>query len=44
MTSKPKFGSRQYSRSFGDWLVAQVQADTGFFESARMRHREESPL
>lgn len=37
---KPKFGSRQYSQSFADWLVAQVQVDPAFFEKARDKHRE----
>jgi hypothetical protein len=37
---KPKFGSRQYSQAFADWLVAQVEADPKFFEAARGKHHE----
>ncbi len=29
---KSKFGSRQYSQAFVDWLIAQVEADAEFFE------------
>lgn len=37
---RPKFGSRQYSQDFADWLVAQVQSDLAFFGKARAKHRE----
>jgi len=37
---KLRFGSRQYSQAFAEWLVAQVQGNVGFFESARTKHRE----
>jgi hypothetical protein len=37
---KPKFGSRQYSQAFVDWLVAQVSTEAQFFERARTKHRE----
>ena len=36
---KPRFGSRQYSRRLVDWLVAQFEADAGFFEKARLKYR-----
>ena len=38
-THKPMFGSRQYSESFLDWLVAQARRDPAFFEDARRRYR-----
>jgi hypothetical protein len=36
---KPKFGSRQYSQQFVDWIVSQVSADAGFLLKARTKHR-----
>src|SRR5437764_6640877 len=38
-THKPMFGSRQYSESFLDWLVAQARRDPHFFEAARRQYR-----
>ena len=38
-THKPLFGSRQYSESFLEWLVAQARRDPQFFDDARRRYR-----
>jgi hypothetical protein len=38
-THKPMFGSRQYSESFLDWLVAQARRDPNFFADARQKYR-----
>ncbi|HSS64100.1 MAG TPA: hypothetical protein VLS27_06670, partial [Gammaproteobacteria bacterium] len=39
-THEPKFGSRQYSRGFVDWVVREYNKDNGFFRRARKRYRE----
>ena len=38
---KPKFGSRQYSRSFVNWMVRQVNNDGDFFLKARKQYRKQ---
>ncbi|MFN8159745.1 MAG: putative DNA binding domain-containing protein [Solirubrobacterales bacterium] len=35
---QPKFGSRQYSDAFVEWLVDQIEADASFLEDARRRY------
>lgn len=37
---KPRFGSRQYSPAFVNWLLNQVQRDPGFFLKARAKYKE----
>jgi len=39
LTHKPMFGSRQYSESFLEWLVAQSKRDPQFFADARQKYR-----
>ncbi len=36
---KPKFGSRQYSQRFLDWIVDQIQMDPEFLQKARAKYR-----
>lgn len=36
---KPKFGSRQYSPAFADWVVEQVNANPEFLREARAKYR-----
>lgn len=36
----PKFGSRQYSQKFVEWIVARYHEDHDFFVKARTKHRE----
>lgn len=36
---KSKFGTRQYSQAFVDWLVRQVAKDKRFFDKARVKYR-----
>ncbi|HEV8241412.1 MAG TPA: RNA-binding domain-containing protein [Thermoanaerobaculia bacterium] len=35
----PHFGSPQYSKAFGDWLIEQHSLDPLFFRNARIRHK-----
>jgi hypothetical protein len=35
---QPKYGSRQYSQKFADWLVAQAQQNEDFFQIARAKY------
>jgi hypothetical protein len=39
-THEPKFGSRQYSQGFADWVVRQFSKDPAFFDKARKKYRE----
>ncbi len=39
-THEPKFGSRQYSQGFVDWVVRQFSKDPAFFDKARKKYRE----
>ena len=36
----PKFGSRQYSDAFVEWIVRHIQADGGFLDDTRRRYLE----
>lgn len=39
-THEPKFGSRQYSQGFVDWVVREYHKDHAFFARARKKYRE----
>lgn len=39
-THEPKFGSRQYSQGFVDWVVGEYNRDHAFFDKARKKYRE----
>lgn len=39
-THEPKFGSRQYSQGFVDWVARQYNKDHAFFTKARKKYRE----
>jgi len=41
-THEPKFGSRQYSQGFVDWVVREYNKDHHFFTKARKKYRETS--
>ncbi len=39
-THEPKFGSRQYSQGFVDWVLREYNKDNSFFARARKKYRE----
>ena len=41
-THEPKFGSRQYSQGFVNWVVQEYSKDHAFFDKARKKYRENS--